>query len=102
MIDPSDLLGRWLHSHEEDEGHARVYRPEDYPFPPARGREGFELRPDGEFVDLSITPTDQIRRTPGEWSREGDRISVRLSDGSEFALAVVEADDDLRIERPPD
>lgn len=37
------LQRRWLHSHEEDTADVRVYRPAEYPFPPARGRDGFEF-----------------------------------------------------------
>jgi hypothetical protein len=47
---PPELFRRWMHSHEEDEGDLRVYRPASYKFPPARGRRGLEFKPDGELV----------------------------------------------------
>src|SRR5438034_663791 len=47
-------MRRWLHSHEEDADAAKVYRPDDYPFPPARGRMGFELKPDGSLLEALI------------------------------------------------
>lgn len=96
-----EVLGRWLHSREENEGGVRVYRPEDYQFPPSRGRDGFEIRPEGEFIQLSIAPTDGLLETAGEWSIDGDRISVSLEDGTEYTLHVVGDGDDLWIERRP-
>ena len=35
-----------------------VFRPADRPFPPARGRTSFELRPDGTYVETSPGPVD--------------------------------------------
>jgi len=47
---PSQIFRRWTHSREEDRADILVYRPKDYPFPPARGREGLEFRKNGEFI----------------------------------------------------
>jgi hypothetical protein len=51
-IDREALVGRWLHSYEEDSADALVFRPGDFDFPPARGRDGFELRDDGSAIEL--------------------------------------------------
>ena len=51
MIDPEQLQGRWVHSHEEDTEDEIVYRAESsgYDFPRSRGREALELHPDGSY-----------------------------------------------------
>jgi glutathione synthase/RimK-type ligase-like ATP-grasp enzyme len=41
------LIGSWLHAREEDQADVTVYRPEDYPLPPARGRESITFEADG-------------------------------------------------------
>ena len=43
MIDPEQVAGRWVHSHEEDSGDELVFRPAGYAFPPSRGREALTL-----------------------------------------------------------
>ena len=51
MIDPEQLQGRWVHSHEEDTEDEIVFRAESsgYDFPRSRGREALELNPDGSY-----------------------------------------------------
>jgi len=61
------LTQTWRHSQEEDQGAVQVYRPASYPFPPARGREGYTFAPDGQFTKLAIAPTDGTRPLPGHW-----------------------------------
>jgi hypothetical protein len=76
------LTQRWLHSREEDSGNQIVYRPATYEFPPARGRTGFELRPDGSMIDIGIGPTDRRAEASGTWSLAGDRLILRGSAGA--------------------
>ncbi len=71
--DPSLLHKRWLHSHEEDTPGRTVYRPADYPFPPSRGRQGFELQSDGKLVEIGIGPADRSTRSQGHWRLTGDK-----------------------------
>jgi hypothetical protein len=73
-VDRALLQGRWLHSHEEDQGDTRVYRPSSYQFPRSRGRSGFELRPDGSMIDLGIAPGDGTAKTQGRWSLDDDTL----------------------------
>ncbi|MEX2448909.1 MAG: hypothetical protein WD404_09245 [Solirubrobacterales bacterium] len=68
------LLGRWVHSHEEDSGEELVFRPADRAFPPSRGRLAFELRPDGDYVETAPGPTDVPEESRGKWSLEGNRL----------------------------
>jgi hypothetical protein len=76
---PPELFRRWMHSHEEDDGDLRVYRPASYPFPPARGRRGLEFKPDGELVLYGPGPSDKPEATTGRWSPAGEG-RVRVGD----------------------
>lgn len=58
---------KWIHSYEEDIDSIRVYRTEDYKFPPSRGRDAFCFRRDGRFEDYQIGKTDKIEIMNGEW-----------------------------------
>ena len=87
---PPELFQHWVHSHEEDSGDVQVYRPADYPFPPARGRRGFELRPDGELLLYGPSPSDKPEATTGTWSPSGAG-RVRLGDRE---LEIVSASGD--------
>lgn len=87
---PPELMRQWMHSREEDTGDERVYRPADYDFPPARGRRGFELRPDGELVVYGPGPADRPEATTGRWESSGAG-RLRLG-GEEFEIVSVEPD----------
>lgn len=74
---PDEIFRKWVHSFEEDTNGITVYRPEEYDFPPARGRGGIEFRPDGVFIDWEIGPTDATRGINGHWKMEGSgRVRV--------------------------
>ena len=90
-----ELLGRWLHSHEEDDGDVRVYRPAGYDLPPARGRRGLEFRPDGELLVIGPGPADKPETASGHWEPAGGhRARVSLPDGDERQLEVVSVEPD--------
>ena len=72
----TDLCKHWMHSHEEDTEEETVYRPASYQFPPARGRTGFELNPDGSLTEHGIGPTDRRTRTAGKWKLKGDALQI--------------------------
>ena len=58
-ISQQDLLGRWMHAHEEDPQDTsgrEVYRPHDWSFGPSRGRRGFDLLPDGRRPWWALPP----------------------------------------------
>lgn len=75
----------WWHSFEEDHDDVAVYRPDGFGFPPARGRRGLEVDPNGTVVELGLGRDD----TPS-----------RPAPGSGASLEVVhQADDRLEIRR---
>ena len=76
---PPELLKHWMRSHEEESGDLQVYRPASYSFPPARGRRGFELKPDGELVLYGPGPSDKPAATTSRWSSAGSG-RVKLGD----------------------
>jgi hypothetical protein len=94
--EPSELMRHWVHSHEEDTGDVRVYRPADYDFPPARGRRGFELKPGGEMVVYGPGAADRPEATTGRWESSG-AARLRLGDDE---LVIVSVDSDRLTLRP--
>ena len=97
------LVGRWLHAHEEDTAETKVYRPESYPFPPARGRDGFEFKTGGALVYLGIARADGTEESIGRWTIEAPnrvRITVEHERIEPFTIEVISCDQEtLRIRR---
>ncbi|MFI1255513.1 hypothetical protein ACH4U6_17285 [Streptomyces netropsis] len=74
---PAELFQRWTHSYEEDTEGVTVYRPTDYPFPPARGRRGMEIVADGTYIDHAIGAADVPDIIPGHWSTaDGKSLAI--------------------------
>ncbi|MBX2866282.1 MAG: hypothetical protein KTR27_22260 [Leptolyngbyaceae cyanobacterium MAG.088] len=98
MTLPTPIFQQWLHSREEDAGGVRVYRPMDYPFPPARGREGLEFRQDGTFIVYQIAPTDGNRAVEGLWQlQDNNRVQIEFpqSPNQNHGLTILECSDQL-------
>ena len=92
-MDP--ILRHWIHSHEEDTDTEIVFRPASFNFPPARGRRGFELSPDGTLIDYGIGPTDRRQQTKGKWKRTGDDLT--LDAGARRVLKIVSVSNDRLV-----
>ena len=76
-IERERLEGRWVHSHEEDTPDEMVFRPASYDFPRSRGRQSFELRPDGSYAGSAPGPADKPETAEGSWSlEEGNRLEL--------------------------
>jgi len=99
VIDPEQVQGRWVHSHEEDTDDELVYRSDasGYDFPRSRGREALELNPDGSYGGVVPGPTDKPEATGGgAWAVEGDKLVL-----PDRTLDIVEAGEGvLRVRRP--
>ena len=99
-MDPREikfLTQRWLHSHEEDTNQEIIYRPFDYPFPPSRGRSGFELKPDGSAVNIGIAARDGTAESDCVWElQENDEAIVLLKyqNGRRLTLSIVSVEND--------
>lgn len=99
-IDSRLLCNRWLHSHEEDTADQTVFRPASFKFPPARGRDGFELRPDQSMIELRIGPTDRIEEVPGKWRLDGESRLLfyeQSSPNPARVMQIISADQDRLI-----
>lgn len=97
-VERSSLLGTWVRSGEEDGPEEQVYRRPDYSFPPARGRESFELAEDGTLVDRGPGPTDAPTESAGEWEL-GESSLILRSLAGERSLEVVSAEPDRLVVR---
>ena len=96
MITPPELFGHWVHSHEEDGAGTEVYRPRNWPFPLARGRSAFEIKPNGEFVQSGPGPVDVSVGRKGRWQAVApDRIAVYLPDQKSYELRISSVSPDL-------
>jgi hypothetical protein len=91
----------WMRSHEEEQGPVRVYRPQGFAFPPARGREGMRFHADGTFELVSAGRGDRPGSDRGRWqSQSGNpgRITVSI-DGTTLEFSVLEVNENvLRLE----
>lgn len=84
------LLGRWGHLFEEDHQDVLVYRPADYDFPRARGRDGIEFRADGGYIDWAVGRGDAREPHPGSWQVDpGGRLRVTTASGQQRVFDVV-------------
>jgi len=73
---PSNLCGRWIHSHEEDIGDAQVFRPGDHAFPPSRGRRCLDLRRDGSLLETHAGADDRAVTARGRWELDGRQLRL--------------------------
>ncbi len=82
--DTTYLYRHWIHSHEEDERdkHYVAYRPAGFKFPPARGREGFEIRKNGVFIWYPIAATDGNDRIEEKWSLKKNKLIIQGKEGA--------------------
>ncbi len=91
----------WLRSPEEEQGPVRVYRGEEFAFPPARGREGMQFRANGTFELISIGRGDKPGKDQGQWRTLPDdptRITVSI-DGATLEFRIIEVSGSiLRLE----
>lgn len=99
---PATLFQRWVHVREDDVGGTRVYRPAGHPLPPARGRDGIEIRADGTFVEWRTGPVDAPVAGPtGRWTVEGeDRLRLQRTGHADTILAIVAVTEQLLRVRP--
>jgi hypothetical protein len=76
-MDPSELVGAWFHSHEEDRGDLKVYRDSSYEFPRSRApRESLRIVEDGSVTFGRPGPTDAAIASPGRWELDGDVLKL--------------------------
>lgn len=97
------LFRRWLHVPEEDDPDVRVYRPAEYPLPPARGRGGIEFHADGTYADVRPGPVDApVLSEPRPWTTERSGRLVLHDDAGRATTAfeIMDLGDDVLRLRP--
>ncbi|MGH3564587.1 MAG: hypothetical protein ACRDRH_00860 [Pseudonocardia sp.] len=94
---PASTFQHWRHSFEEDSGGVEVFRPDGVTLPPAFGRDGFEMRADGTFIQDDIGPADGIVRVPGRWTLLGPARVAAFFDGArpDYSFEVLDVDDSV-------
>jgi hypothetical protein len=94
---PSAIFQHWIHSREEDTEKVKVYRPSNYQFPPSRGRDGFELKKDGEFIQYGIGATDRPQKITGTWTEEDNQIKISWENQNQrsYTMQIVSCDERL-------
>jgi hypothetical protein len=100
-IDGGQLLGRWVHVHEEDGEGEMVLRPADYSVPPSRGRLTLELREDGILIEGGPSPVARPVESPGTGELAGDQLVVRRREGSAWRADVLSAEPDRLVLSTP-
>ena len=102
---PDSLFGSWVHSHEEDYGGNQVYRHPSFNFPASRGRERFDMKPEGVILYYGIAPNDGAANVvEGQWRAINERsIDVSLPQANGFSADLIEiANDRLVIRKLPE
>lgn len=95
------LAKTWVHSHEEDKEGALVFRPSNYPFPPARGRDSIGLKADGSLVKSIPGPDDRTTAQPaGSWKVDGKKLILDQQGGTSKEYAIESVDPDKLLLRP--
>jgi len=96
------IVGRWLHSHEEDTDQHSVYRPANFSFGPARGRRGFDLKSDGTCTSIGIAPEDGGAEQSCRWEFKAGKIPraiVHLPNGETQELSIESVDNEKLVVR---
>ena len=97
------LFNTWMHSYEEDTSTVHVFRVSKYLFPLSRGRSGFEIKNGGDFVLLTIAPTDGIEETEGHWQHDGkSTVNAQMVTGLALSLEIISLTaDQMQVRRKP-
>jgi hypothetical protein len=99
-LQPSNVIGHWLHSHEEDDPSYLVFRPSSYAFPPSRGRRELHLDENGRILERSPGPDDRRVTVTGTWTLRGNVLDLSTEGRPTESLRIIGADNGrLLIER---
>ena len=96
---PNTIFNKWFNSYEEQsEGSTEIYRPQDYKFPLSRGRKGFEIKPNGEFISYDIGMADGWDKSDGRWKfNPPDELVISFSSPTKHpqTFRIVEVEDNI-------
>jgi hypothetical protein len=101
LVNQDTLCKHWVHSFEEDTAESKIYRPENFKFPLARGRQGMELKPDGAFTGFQIGRNDVPSPEDGSWHLQNDKLLIKYPNhNDEQEFIIKEASDDKLVLTP--
>ena len=92
------IYKHWTHSHEEDTEDKKVYRPSTFEFPQSRGRDGFEIRENGEFILYIMGRTDKTEKIFGNFSIDSNKLNIELvSIQKSYNMTILSCDENQLI-----
>lgn len=99
MIDEQFLYNIWIHSFEEDDKEKTVYRPKSFVFPLSRGREGFQLKSNGEFIYYSISSIDGHERIFGRFKIiDQNKLDIEFPDrNTSYVMTILSCEKDRLV-----
>lgn len=83
------------HAYEEDKGSLLVYRFSSFQFPPSRGRDGFVIKRNHVFKQISIGASDNRNIAIGKWRELGPDMLLVSFEGAErksITMRIIQAD----------
>ena len=99
LIDGECINNVWIHSYEEDEGNKSVYRPKSYEFPPSRGRDGFQIKQNGEIIFKTIGETDTPQLILGNFQiKDQNNLHIEFKNSSmSKVMTIISCEKDLLV-----
>jgi hypothetical protein len=85
-----NLIGEWVHSHEEDKDNLKVFRLSSHDFPPSRGREKIYLKEKNSLVYTPIPPNDLPKPYIGTWKVDKTELVLEY-DNKKKTFQVIES-----------
>lgn len=89
-INADNLIGEWVHSHEEDSDNSKVFRLSSYEFPPSRGREKINLKEKGSLVYTPISSNDLPKSYNGTWKVDKSELILEF-DNKKKTFKIIES-----------
>jgi hypothetical protein len=97
-VDRKSLAQKWVHSHEEDTPNETVFRPASYTLPPSRGRQAFQLDPQGTLLSFGPGPDDRTVQNEGRWELDrDDRLHLRPERAAAATMQVLSVGPDKLV-----
>ncbi len=92
----SSIVGKWIHSNEDDTDLVEVYRPESFNFPPSRGREALIISDDGTFEFITIAPNDARNKASGKWVLKNGNYQFTINGAKNISFTATLKDNKLK------
>ena len=93
------IYKHWNHSYEEDTVDKKVYRLSTFEFPPSRGRDGFEIKENGEFILYIMGPTDRPEKFFGNFTIDSNKLNIELTSKIQksYIMTILSCDENLLV-----